>query len=199
MCSGSTIYRSLVESGLRAGDWAVFPGAGGGVGHMGVQIAKVMGLRVIGIDGGDAKRDLCKKLGCEEFIDFTQVKIVEEEVVKITEGKGAHGVFVTASSAAAYKSAPNMVRVGGRVMCVGLPPVGTAVAGADPALAIFKNMHIIGTMVGSMLDTQYALDLASRGLLKPIYEVFPIAQIGDAVKKLQAGKVAGRCVVDFNA
>jgi propanol-preferring alcohol dehydrogenase len=87
---------------------------------MGIQIAKAMGPRVIAIDGGEEKRELCQKLGCEAFIDFSQVKIVEEEVMKVTDGKGAHGIFVTAGSAAAYKSAPGMVRVGGRVMRIGL-------------------------------------------------------------------------------
>lgn len=120
MCSGSTMYRSLVESGLKAGDWAVFPGGGGGVGHMGVQLAKAMGLRVIVIDGGEAKRELSLRLGAEHFVDFTQVSSVEAEVLRLTSGKGAHGIFVTATSAGAYKSAPMMARTGGKVMCVGL-------------------------------------------------------------------------------
>jgi alcohol dehydrogenase, propanol-preferring len=67
----------------------VFPGGGGGVGHMGVQLAKAMGMRVIAIDGGEEKKELClKTLGADEFIDFTQ--------------------------------APQMVRIGGKVMCIGL-------------------------------------------------------------------------------
>lgn len=41
------------------------------LGHFGVQYAKAMGMRVIAIDGGDAKRELCMKLGAEAFIDFT--------------------------------------------------------------------------------------------------------------------------------
>lgn len=179
MCSGSTIYCSLKESGLKPGDWAVFPGAGGGVGHMGVQLAKAMGMRVVGVDGGDDKRELCMKLGCEAFVDFTKVKDVAEEVVKICDGKGAHGVFVTATSASAYASAPLMTRISGRVMCVGLrkwesnhfmpeiltrliAPAGTAVAGADPLLFVGKNLHVIGTKVGSLLDTERALEFASR-------------------------------------
>lgn len=124
MCSGSTIYRSLTESELKPGDYAVFPGGGGGVGHMGIQLAKAMGLRPIGIDGGDAKRDLCLSLGCEAFIDFTKVKEYEGgvvgEVLRLTGGNGAHGVFVTAGSKQAYESAPGMCRTGGRVMCIGL-------------------------------------------------------------------------------
>ena len=98
-----TAVGQLIESQLKTGDWAVFPGAGGGVGHMGVQLAKAMGFRVIGIDGGDEKRDLCYKLGCEAFVDFLKVKNLQEEIIRITDGKGAHGVFVTAGTAAAYK------------------------------------------------------------------------------------------------
>ncbi|KAH7078276.1 chaperonin 10-like protein [Paraphoma chrysanthemicola] len=199
MCSGSTIYCSLKESGLKPGDWAVFPGAGGGVGHMGVQLAKAMGMRVVGVDGGDEKRDLCMKLGCEAFVDFTKVKNVAEEVVKICDGKGAHGIFVTATGGSAYASAPLMARIGGKIMCVGLPPEGTAVAGGDPILLISKNLHVIGTKVGSLYDTTKALEFAAQGKLKPIYEVFPLAKMPEAVAKLQSGKVAGRLVVDFNS
>jgi D-arabinose 1-dehydrogenase-like Zn-dependent alcohol dehydrogenase len=71
MCSASTIYTSIKDSGLRPGDFAVFPGAGGGVGMQGVQLAKAMGLRAIAIDTGDDKRKLClETAGAEEFIDF---------------------------------------------------------------------------------------------------------------------------------
>lgn len=86
---------------------------------MGVQLAKAMGFRVIGIDGGDEKHALCEKLGCEAFIDFTKVKDVAAEVMKIT-GHGAHGVFVTAGSPGAYMSAPGMLGIGGKLMCIGL-------------------------------------------------------------------------------
>lgn len=200
MCSGSTILRSLYESELKAGNWAVFPGGGGGVGHMGIQIAKAMGMRVVVIDGGEEKRALSlDTLGADAFIDFTQVKDVVAEVIRVTDGKGAHGVFVTAGNKAAYGAAPQMVRIGGRVMCIGLAPAGTATVGADPGWFIFKNLHVIGTMVGSMRDTDAAMDFAARGLLKPIYEKYPIDKLPDAVQKLKEGKVAGRCVVDFNA
>jgi len=47
-------------------------------------------MRVIAIDGGDAKRDLCKKLGAEHFIDYTTSKDIPAEVMKLTT-YGAHG------------------------------------------------------------------------------------------------------------
>lgn len=199
MCSGSTIYRSLWESKLEAGNWAVFPGGGGGVGHMGVQLAKAMGMRVIVIDSGADKRALSEELGAEHFVDFKEHDSVEQEVIRLTDGKGAHGVFVTATSAGAYKSAPMMCRTGGKVMCIGLPPAGTAMAGAEPGWMIFRNISVIGTMVGSMRDTDKALEFAARGLLTPRFEKFGIDRLPEGVQKLREGRVAGRCVVDFNA
>ncbi|KAF5008859.1 hypothetical protein FDECE_4883 [Fusarium decemcellulare] len=196
--SGSTIYRSLVESELRPGDWAAFVGAGGGVGHMGVQLAKAMGLRVVGVDAGEDKRKLCLDLGCEEFVDFAQVKDVPEEIRKIT-GKGVDGVFVTASSPASYAIATKMACIGGRIMCVGMPPSGTAIAGDDPMFLILRNLKVVGTLTGSLKDTDDALAFAARGLLKPVYETFSIGRLPEAVELLRQGKVAGRCVIDFNA
>lgn len=120
MCSASTIYRSIRESNLRHGQWAVFPGGGGGVGIQGVQIAAAMGMRPIVIDTGEEKRELCLRLGAEAFIDFKEVQDVPAEVVKIADGVGAHGVFVTAPSAYSYAIACIGTRVGACIMAVGL-------------------------------------------------------------------------------
>jgi propanol-preferring alcohol dehydrogenase len=74
-------------------------------------------------------------------------------------------------------------------------------------LLVGKNLHVIGTKVGSLYDTTKALEFAAQVYLFPrwrehhltICEVFPIAKMPEAIKKLQSGKVAGRVVVDFNS
>lgn len=71
MCSASTMHRALVDSGLKPGQWVVFPGGGGGVGIQGVQLARAMGMRPIVIDSGEQKKALCSKLGAEEFVDVS--------------------------------------------------------------------------------------------------------------------------------
>lgn len=166
---------------------------------MGVQLAKAMGLRVIGVDAGEKKRKICMDLGCEEFVDFSDTSDVPEEIKHITSGKGVNGVFVTASSPASYAMATKMACIGGRIMCVGMPPSGTAFAGDDPMFLMLRNLKVIGTLTGSMKDTEDALDFAARGLLKPVYELFGIDRLPEAVDLLRQGKVAGRCVIDFNA
>ncbi len=88
------MYTSLKESGLRAGDWAVFPGGGGGTGIQGVQLACAMGIRPVVIDTGEDRRKLALSLGAERFVDFLAERDPVKRVLEITNG-GAHGVFVT--------------------------------------------------------------------------------------------------------
>lgn len=65
LCAGVTVYKGLKESEARPGQVVAIVGAGGGLGTLAIQYAKAMGLRVIGIDGGDEKRQVCEQLGCE--------------------------------------------------------------------------------------------------------------------------------------
>lgn len=178
-----------------------------------------MGMRPIVIDTGDAKKKLALDMGAEEFVDFKQVENVAEEVKKIAGGVGAHGVIVTAPQA--YKDAISYIgdRVSGKVMCVGLrkcslvcieilpwswltrgstAPAGTTTIGADPSQFAFKNLHVIGTLVGTMKDTAMALEYAQRGLLKQIAEVRGMSQMPESVQQLRRGEVPGRIVIDFN-
>ncbi|OJD34297.1 alcohol dehydrogenase [Diplodia corticola] len=198
MCSASTMHRALVDSGLKAGEWVVFPGGGGGVGIQGVQLARAMGMRAVVVDGGAAKRELAGKMGAEGFVDFREVESVAEEVKRVCGGVGAHGVIVTAPQA--YKDAVGYIgdRIGGKVVCVGLPPAGATTIGADPNLVVFKNLTITGSLVGTMSDTAAALEYAKRGLLKPISEVRPLSAMPESVQQLRRGEIAGRVVIDFN-
>ncbi|KAL4803072.1 chaperonin 10-like protein [Aspergillus unguis] len=198
MCSAATMYRSLTESGLKAGDWAVFPGGGGRVGIQGVQLAKAMGIRAIVVDTGSSKRDLALEMGAEAFVDFKETPDTASAVIRIADGVGVHGVFVTAP--AAYKTALGFIgsRIGAVVMCVGLAERNSVIVGGDPCDLIFRNITIKGTLVGSQRDVAAALDFAKRGLLRQMCEVYPVERLPEAVERLRRGQVAGRMVVKFN-
>lgn len=88
------MYTSLKESGLKAGQWACFPGGGGGVGIQGVQLAVALGFRPIVVDTGAERKALAEKMGAEAFVDFKEVANPAAEVLALTGG-GAHGVFVS--------------------------------------------------------------------------------------------------------
>lgn len=68
LCAGVTVYKGLKESGARPGQTVAIVGAGGGLGSFAQQYAKAMGLRVIAIDSGGEKRDMCAQLGSEVYV-----------------------------------------------------------------------------------------------------------------------------------
>ncbi|KAL3475610.1 chaperonin 10-like protein [Aspergillus californicus] len=107
LCAGVTAYKAVLGANTKAGNWLVVVGAGGGLGHLAVQYAKVLGAQVIGIDAPD-KRSFILSLGATEFIDFTNTDPVQR-VHEIT-GLGAHAAVVTAGSAKAFAHACEMLR-----------------------------------------------------------------------------------------
>ncbi|KAM0750759.1 GroES-like protein [Meredithblackwellia eburnea MCA 4105] len=197
MCSGATIYAALKASKARAGQWVVVPGAGGGVGHQALGYGRALGLRLIAVDTGVEKEEMCLELGAEAFIDFKKCADVEAEVKRLTGG-GAHAVIVTGGTAAAYKSATMLLRKGGVQVCVGLPPVGAAIAGADPLHIIMNKITILGSLVGSKSDVDESLDFIARGLVKPRITVLPFEKFSEGLKMLVEGRAAGRVVIDYN-
>ena len=85
LCAGVTTYKALKVSNTIVGNWVAIPGAGGGLGHLCVQYAVAMGLKVIAIDTGKEKEELCKSLGASVFLDFKEEKggfdLVDESLV----------------------------------------------------------------------------------------------------------------------
>ncbi|EXJ83014.1 hypothetical protein A1O3_06831 [Capronia epimyces CBS 606.96] len=189
MCSASTIYSSIKESGLQPGQWAVFPGGGGGVGIQGVQLAAAMGIRPIVVDTGEERRKLALGLGAEHFVEFKNGDPVKE-VVELTGG-GAHGVFVTAVQSYPIALGYLGARAGAQIMCIGLPPRGKYHIDLDPTPLIFRNQSIKGTLVASLADIDATLDFAKRGKLRLEPTVVGLSQFNEAVQKLKNGQVAG--------
>ncbi|KAH7018770.1 chaperonin 10-like protein [Ilyonectria destructans] len=198
MCSGATAFRSVKSASLPPGSDVVVLGGGGGVGVQVVQIAKLLGLRPIVVDIGDAKRELSLSMGADAFVDIQQADDAVAEVLRLTNG-GAHGVFVTAPPA--YRTALHYVgnRVGAVVMCIGLPPAGSGQnILANPSLLILKHLTIKGSLVGTREDTNTVLKFAQRGLIKTNCQVVSLEQLPEMVQLMKEGKATRKIVVDFD-
>ncbi|KAF4472614.1 Alcohol dehydrogenase 5 [Fusarium albosuccineum] len=198
MCGGVTAYTACKRSQVKPGQWIVLPGAGGGLGHFAVQYAKAMGMRIIAIDGGDHKRELCLKLGAEIFIDFKETKDITAKIMEITK-YGAHGVIVTAATRPAYESAPGFLRPNGTVVAVGLPQDPTIIAGCSPMTMALRRLNVVGSVVGSLKEVEEALDFTARGIVHPILSKGKLEDLDEWIHKLGAGQVAGRCVLKVAA
>jgi len=198
LCAGVTVYSALKKSGTQAGDWVVFFGAGGGLGHLACQIAaRGLGLRVIGIDH-PSKKDLVLQSGAEHFISHSDSKDVGADVKGLTGGLGAKAALVLTSANAAYASAMTVLSFGGTLVCVGIPegelkPIATAFPG--PMLQM--EQRIVGSAVGNRREAIEVLDMAARGLVKTHYKTVKMDQLTSVFEDMEQGKIQGRVVLDL--
>lgn len=93
ICAGVTTYKGIKETKARPGQWIVIAGCGG-LGHLGIQYAKAMGLKVCAVDIDDKKLAHAELLGAYVIVNAKTVDPVVA-VKKATNG-GAHGVLITA-------------------------------------------------------------------------------------------------------
>ncbi|KAK5168910.1 uncharacterized protein LTR77_006219 [Saxophila tyrrhenica] len=199
MCGGVTAYTACKRSTVKPGQWLVVFGAGGGLGHFGVQYGKAMGMRVIAIDGGEEKRELClDHLGAEKYIDFEKEKDIPAKVTEMTK-YGAHGAIVFSAAASGYAAAPSTIRPGGTVVAVGLPTDPTVIAGAPPIALALGRKNIVGSVTGTLKDVEEALEFTARGLVKPILTKGSLSDVDKFIDMMKAGKLPGRAVLKVAA
>ncbi|BFZ63034.1 Alcohol dehydrogenase [Saitoella coloradoensis] len=196
LCAGVTVYKALKILNLAHSSWVAIPGAGGGLGHLGIQYAHALGYRVIAIDAG-SKRQLCEGLGAEAFIDFAEAgDELPKRVQDLTDGEGAHAVVVVNASPKSYASAPDLLRIGGQLVCVGIPG-GPAPMTLDARNIILKDLNVKGSAVGTRQDAIEALEIAGRGLVKTKVETVGLDGVQGVFEKMRKGEIEGRMVVDL--
>ncbi|GAA5900282.1 zinc-dependent alcohol dehydrogenase [Sporobolomyces salmoneus] len=196
LCAGVTVYRALLNSSARAGQFVAIVGAGGGLGHLAVQYASAMGFRVVAIDTGADKKKLCASYGADKFIDFKDYKNPEDMIKAIKaecDGVGPHAAVVAAAGAAAYEQALEYIRPTGTLVAVGLPP--DTFIKANVFFTVFHSKRIVGSYVGNRQDAEEALDFALRGKVSPRIEVCPLKQLPEVYERMEKGQLAGRVVL----
>jgi propanol-preferring alcohol dehydrogenase len=190
LCAGVTVYKGLKVTDTKPDDWVVISGIGG-LGHVAVQYAKAMGLNVIAVDIDDEKLQLAKRLGATLAVNAREsdpVAFVKKEV------GGAQGVLVTAVSPKAFEQAIGMVGRGGTVSLTGLPPGTFPLSIFDTVL---NGITVRGSIVGTRLDLQEALQFAAEGKVKSTVETANLEDINEVFTRMHQGDIRGRVVLDF--
>jgi propanol-preferring alcohol dehydrogenase len=191
LCAGVTVYKGLKVTGARPGDWVVVSGIGG-LGHMAIQYAAAMGFSVIAVTGTEAKRQRALDYGAELVVNYRDGD--PGEAVQDLVG-GAQAALVTAVSEKTFPQALSMLRRGGTVSLVGLPP-------GDFPLSIFdtvlRGLTVRGSIVGTRLDMLEAVDFFSRGVVSTTFERQPMDAINDIFTRMATGVIDGRVVLDMS-
>lgn len=191
MCSGLTAFGAMKKVGkLGEADEVVVLGCGG-VGMMGVQFAKsLFGKGPIAADIDEGRLEAALKAGAKAAYntkDPTSVKKL------LADTGGAYAVVDFVGSEATFAFANGAIRKGGRIIIVGL--FGGSMSTPIPMFPL-RPFSIIGSFVGSLPEAQEMMEIVRAGKVDPIpYTERPLAQAGQTLADLKAGKIIGRVVL----
>lgn len=195
LCGGVTVYKGIKKANLQPGDFLVILGAGGGLGSMGIFYAKHAGLRVIAIDTGKDKKDACLEYGAEKFIDFKETPDIGKEVWEYTK-RGAHGCVVLPPNKHVYTQALTTLEHS-TLVCIGIPGLQDKLEFA-PSQAIFNNVKIIGSLVGSRKDLNDCLRIAANKEIKFPVKEYKMEECKEVLDMMARGELTGRAILKYD-
>lgn len=187
LCAGVTTWSPLkhwkVGPGMKVGIVGI-----GGLGHMGVKLAKAMGAHVVVITTSPSKVEDARRLGADEVILST-----DEEQMKANAGT-LHFVLDCVSAQHDINAYLNLVKVDGTLALVGAPEHPLPVAAFS---LIPTRRNFAGSTIGSITETQEMLDFCGEHNIVSDIELINIQDINTAYERLLKGDVKYRFVIDM--
>ncbi len=192
--SGITALQALRDSGrLRAGQRVLVIGASGGVGSYAVQLATAWGARVTGV-ASTRKLAFVRSLGAEHVVDYTREDFAD--------GTRRYDLIIDIGGNAKLARLRRALTPRGTLVIVGGEDGGSITGGFGRqlravALSPFVRQRL--TMLASKergADLEPLTDLIDSGAVTPSLErTFPLAQVAEAVRQLDAGSVRGKLAI----
>jgi NADPH2:quinone reductase len=186
---------------LKAGETALVHAAAGGVGLLLVQMARMIGARVIGTASSDEKAELAREAGADQVIVFTRQDF-EAEVKRLTGGKGVDVVYDGVGKATFEKNL-NVMRLRGMLVLYGMssgpvPPVDPATLSEKGSLYMARTTlaHFTATREELLSRTGALFAMIAEGKLKVrIAKTYPLAAAPQAHRDMEARTVAGKLLL----
>jgi NADPH:quinone reductase-like Zn-dependent oxidoreductase len=189
-CAGVTAWNALLEAEIGPGDVVLTQGTGG-VSLFAVQFARALGADVILTSSSDDKLQIGAQLGATHLVNYRSTPDWENEVKRITDGRGAD-LVVDLGGPETLAQSVRATRMGGTVAVIGVL-TGFDVAPIPVAEVMLNNIRIIGITVGSVLSFVELCELIAEAAIKPhISHVFDWTDVTEAVRVLQAGEHVGK-------
>ncbi|UUE21317.1 zinc-dependent alcohol dehydrogenase [Microbacterium sp. J1-1] len=190
-CAGVTTYAAIKNARVTPGETVVIFGIGG-LGHLAVQYARLVGAKVIAVDVTDEKLELASELGADHVVNAGEADAVAE----IRRLGGADVAVVLAVAPTVFDQAFSSLNRGGRLVLVSLP------AGGELTVPIFdtvlKGISIIGSIVGTRQDLTEVFALHAAGRTRVVTETRELQQVNSSVDEVLAGTVPARLVFQYH-
>ncbi|KAF5444335.1 hypothetical protein F2P56_036820, partial [Juglans regia] len=188
LCAGVTVYSplshfGLTQRGLRGGILGI-----GGVGHMGVKIAKAMGHHVTVISSSEKKREeAMEHLGADEYVVSSDSTRMQEAADSLDYIIDTVPVFHPLEP---YLS---LLKLDGKLILMGV--INTPLQFLTPVVMLGRK-SITGSFIGSMKETEEMLEFCKEKGLSSMIEVVKMDYVNKALERLEKNDVRYRFVVD---
>ena len=191
--AGLTAYHAVkkAQAVLYPGTRAVVIGAGGGLGHIGVQCLKALTpAEVIAVDTREESLEFAKELGADQTVKVEDGKHVQS-VLEMTEGMGAEAVLDFVVEFGAIDDGVEMLRPAGYYYVIGYGQNLNV-----PAIEIIsKEINFIGNLVGTYNDLSELMTLQGQGKVKLHTTSYALDAADEAMQDLKNGDLQGRGIL----
>jgi acryloyl-coenzyme A reductase len=189
---GTALHAIRNRAKLTVGETVLITGASGGVGAHSIQIARLVGARVLAVTSSPEKADFLMELGAHEVIVSEDLDFVPH-VSELTDGAGVDAVLEIVG-ASTFPASLRALRAGGRLVFVGnvtAKPVTLA-----PALTILKELALMGSDACTRQELADVIQLVQRGQISPVVDqILPLEKAAEAHRRLEQRRVRGRLVL----
>jgi alcohol dehydrogenase, propanol-preferring len=186
LCAGLATYSALLKGAGRPGDLVAIQGLGG-LGHLGVQYARRLGLRVVAITRGPDKADLAAELGAQHYIDSVAADVGAE----LQKLGGAHVIVATGAGGTMSPLIAGLA-VGGRLVVVGGAEEPISVSALD---LIFRDVKILGSVTGTSGQNEDNLRFAAEHGIRAMVETASLSEAPSAFDRMLGGAARFRMVL----
>jgi NADPH:quinone reductase-like Zn-dependent oxidoreductase len=188
-----TAWHMLVtRARLAPGEDCLVIGAGSGVGSAAVQMARLLGARVIATAGSEAKLERAKALGAHEVVNHRSADVTAE-VRRLTGKKGVEVVFEHVGGPIFEQSVAALARNGRLVTCGAT--IGHRVS-LDLNVLFGRHLSLLGSWMGRKSELLQALEFVRAGALVPVVDtVLPLEKAREAHERLESGATFGKVVL----
>jgi len=190
-CAGVTTYAAVKNAHVVPGERVAVFGIGG-LGHLAVQYARLVGAQVIAVDISEEKLELAVELGADHAVNAAEV----DPVAAIQHLGGADVAIVLAVAPSVFDQAFRSLNRGGRLILVSLPAEGTLTVPVFDT--VLKGISIIGSIVGTRQDLVEVFALHSAGRTRVVAERRDLRDVNDAVAEVLSGQVPARLVFTYD-
>jgi len=190
MCAGVTMYNSLRNQPVKAGDLVGVIGVGG-LGHLGIQYANKMGFKVVAISSTSDKAADAKKFGAHHYIAASECKNIGEELQKLG---GCKLILATAPDSKSMSDAISGLARNGTILIAGASFQPMQIT---PLSLISNRIRIQGWPSGRPKDVEDTLKFSVLSGVRSVNEVMSLSKALEGYKRSNAGKARFRGVISM--